>query len=110
MKKIIVFQAILISALTFVPPAFAQTAGGDVTQVQNFIQNLIQLIAGLSGLVAAGFFVVGGFGYITSSGNPEHLDRSKKTIVYSAVGLAIVLGAFVLSNIVTQLATSSFGN
>ncbi len=51
----------------------------------------------------------GGFGYITSSGNPEHLDRSKRTILYSALGLAIALGAFVLSNIVTQLATSAFG-
>jgi len=54
-------------------------------------------------------FCLGGFGYITSSGNPEKLDQSKKTILYSAIGLAIVLGAFVLSSIVTQLATAAFG-
>jgi hypothetical protein len=63
----------------------------------------------LAGLVAAGFFVWGGVGYITSSGNPETLDRSKKTIFYSAIGLAIVLGAFVLTNIVSDLATGAFG-
>jgi len=55
-----------------------------------------------------GFFVWGGFGYITSSGNPETLDRSKKTILYSAIGLAVVLGAFVLTNIVSDLATGAF--
>lgn len=108
MKKLLTIALTLFIILGTAHPAYAQTTG-DVTQIQNFIQNLIQLIAGLAGLIAAGFFVVGGFGYITSSGNPESLDRSKKTIIYSAIGLAIVLGAFVLSNIVSQLATSSFG-
>ena len=109
MKKLFTFAVALFLTLSLAHPAYAQTAG-DVTQIQNFIQNLIKMIAGLAGLIAAGFFVVGGLGYITSSGNPESLDRSKKTIIYSAIGLAIVLGAFVISNIVTQLATSSFGS
>lgn len=108
MKKYI-FSTLLISTtlLTIATPAFAAT--GDITSVENFIQNVIQALVGLAGLVAAGFFVVGGFGYITSSGNPESLDRAKKTLFYSAIGLAIVLGAFVISNIVTQLATTAFG-
>lgn len=108
MKKLLTFSLTLFLTLSIANPAYAQTTG-DITQIQNFIQNLIQIVAGLAGLIAAGFFVVGGFGYITSSGNPESLDRSKKTIIYSAIGLAIVLGAFVLSNIVSELATSSFG-
>lgn len=86
-------------------PAYAATA--DVTQIQTFIQSIIQILVTLAGLVSAGFLVWGGFGYITSSGNPELLDRSKKTIMYSAIGLAIVLGAFMLSNLVTQLATGA---
>ena len=93
--------------LVLAHPALA--ADGNVTQVENFIRSLIKVVAGLSGLVATGFFVVGGFGYITSSGNPERLDKSKQTLIWSAVGLAIVIGAFVISNIVTDLATSAFG-
>ncbi len=110
MRKIILTQALVLTALTTASPAFAQTAGGGVGQIQTFIQNVIQVFVTIAGLVAAGFFVYGGFGYITSSGNPEALDRSKKTIVYSAVGLAIVLAAFVLSNIVTQVAGTAFGS
>lgn len=87
---------------------FAATA--DVSSLDNFIQSIIQVIAGLAGLVATGFFVVGGFSYITSSGNPEHLDRAKRTIMYSGLGLAITIAAFVLSGIVTTLATSAFGS
>ena len=89
-------------------PALAATA--DVTSVDNFIKSLIQVIAGLAGLVATGFFVMGGFSYITSSGNPEHLDRAKRTILFSGLGLAITIAAFVLSNIVTTLASNAFGS
>lgn len=92
----------------YAQPAFAATAG--VSNVENFIRSVITVLAGLAGLVATGFFVVGGFSYITSSGNPEHLDRAKRTILYSAIGLAITVGAFVLSNIVTTLATNAFGS
>ena len=88
--------------------ALAQSAG-DVGQVENFIRNVIQVVAGLAGLIATGFFVVGGFGYITSSGNPETLERSKRTLIFSGIGLAITIGAFVLSNIVTGLARGAFG-
>lgn len=88
--------------------ALAQSAG-EVGQVENFIRSVIQVIAGLAGLIATGFFVVGGFGYITSSGNPETLEKSKRTLIYSGMGLAITIGAFVLSNIVTTLASNAFG-
>lgn len=108
MKKAIMLSAVLLTSLVGATPAFAQTTGG-VSQIQTFIESIIQVMITLAGLVSVGFFVYGGFGYITSSGNPESLDRSKKTIMYSALGLAIVLGAFVLTNVVTQLATTAFG-
>jgi hypothetical protein len=89
-------------------PTFA--ADANVTQVETFIRSVIKVVASLAGLIAAGFFVAGGFGYITSSGNPEALERSKHTLIYAAIGLAIVIDAFVISNIVTNLATSAFGS
>lgn len=88
---------------------YAQATGGNISNVENFIRNVIQIIAGLAGLIATGFFVAGGFGYITSSGNPENLDKSKRTLIYAAVGLAITIGAFVLSNIISDVAAKAFG-
>lgn len=107
MKKSIILNSLLLTALIVPSAVFAQA--DDVSKIETFIKNVIQVLVTLSGLLAAGFFVWGGIGYITSSGHPEHLDRSKKTIVYSAIGLAVTLGAFVLSNIVSQLATTAFG-
>lgn len=107
MKKALLINSLIAATLITASPVFAQSA--DVSKVQSFIKNIIQVLVTLAGLVAAGFFVWGGFRYITSSGNPESLDGAKKTILYSAIGLAIVLGAYVLMNIVTQIATSAFG-
>lgn len=107
MKRVIIINSLLFSFFFITSPVFAQSA--DVAKVENFIQNIIQVLTTIAALVASGFFVWGGFGYITSSGNPESLERSKKTIYYSAIGLAITLGAFVLSNIISQIATTAFG-
>ena len=111
-KRNIKFISLLVVSVAMTvllaPPTFAATA--DVSQVQNFIRSIIQIIAGLAGLIATGFFVVGGFTYITSSGNPEHLDRAKRTITWSAIGLAITVAAFVISNIVVTLANGAFGS
>ncbi len=96
----------LIVVLISVTPALADSA--DLSKVQNFAQNVIQVLVTLSGLLAAGFFVVGGIGYITSSGNPENLDRSKKTILFSSIGLAISIAALVISGIVADLANTAF--
>ena len=84
-------------------------ASASIGQISNFIKGMIQALAGLSGLVATGYFVIGGFTYITSSGNPQKLEKAKRTITYSGIGLAITIGAFVLSDIVGSLAAKAFG-
>lgn len=110
-RKELKVVALIVAAgipLVLAHPAFAAAPAG-VANVDNFIRSVIQVIAGLAGLVATGFFVAGGFTYITSSGNPEQLDKAKRTLTWSAIGLAIVIAAFVISNIVTSLATQAFG-
>jgi hypothetical protein len=109
--KSVIFVAIFVAiGLPIVVAHPVLAADGNVTQVENFIRNIIKIIAGLAGLVATGFLVAGGFTYITSSGNPEQLDKAKRTITWSLIGLAIVIAAFVISNIVTTIATQSFGS
>lgn len=105
-KLVALFVALGIP-FVFAAPVLA--ADGNIGQVENFIKSIIKMVAGLAGLIAAGFFVVSGITYITSSGNPERLDKAKQTWIWSAVGLAIVIAAFVISNIVTDLATGAFG-
>ena len=113
MNRITTTKLIAVHIAISAPFAFTQLVAADpagVTQIDNFIRSLITIGAGIAGLVATGFFVVGGFSYITSSGNPEHMDRAKKTISNSMIGLAICIGAAVLTSVITELATKAFGN
>lgn len=107
--KIIASVVALGSLVVLAQPALAADVAG-VDNVENFIRTIISVIAGFAGLIATGFIVVGGLGYITSSGNPEHLDRAKRTLLWSLIGLAIVIAAFVISNIIVSVATNSFGS
>lgn len=100
--------AVTILQLAYAHPVFAATGG--VSNVENFIKSIITVLSAIAGLVATLFLVVGGIGYMTSSGNPDNLDRAKRTIMHSLYGLAIVISAFVVSNIVTELATKAFGS
>jgi hypothetical protein len=108
-KTLKLVALIVALGIPFILATPVLAADNDITKTQDFIRNIIKVAAGFAGLIAAGFFVVGGFGYITSSGNPEKLDKAKHTLIWSAVGLAIVFAAFVISNIVTDLATNAFG-
>ena len=106
MKKLIILQAFVITMLFAATPAFAQdvTSTQGVVQVQTFLTNAIKVLTLFAGTISGGFFTMGGYGYITSSGNPEGLEKSKKTILYSAIGLSVTSGAYILTNIVQQLA------
>lgn len=113
MQKTKVLRHVVVSVvvglpLLLSPQVFADA--GSVGQVQSFIQSVLKVMASLAGLVAAGFFMLGGYQYITSSGSPDHMDRAKRTLWHSAIGLSIVIAAFVIANIVTDLATKAFGS
>jgi hypothetical protein len=104
--------AILIGVIGVVAALFnadAALAVDGAAQTETFIKNIVKTMVGIAGAVAVVFMVVGGFHYITSSGNPEKLDKAKKTLLYSGVGLVIVLAAYAIVDFVAGIAKSSFG-
>lgn len=90
--------------------ADAANALDGAVQTQNFIKNIIQILVGISAAIAVVFVVIGGLKYITSSGHPEKLENAKKTLLYSGIGLVVVLAAYALVDVVANMAKSSFGS
>lgn len=77
--------------------------GTTCVEPGDLVINLIQWVAGMGGIVAAIFIVVGGWGYITSSGDPSKLQKAKSTILYALIGLAIVA----LTEVITAFISST---
>jgi len=108
MKKIISLLTASSFFFLLVPAVYAQTA--EVNQVVNFVKNTNQLLLIVAAALAGSFVILGSITYITSSGNPENLEKGKKTITFSLIGLVLAFAASLLVSIVTQLATKSFGS
>ena len=64
--------------------------------LQYVVTQVFHIAFGLAGLIAFIYLIIGGYQYITSSGNPDAAEAAKGTIVNSIIGLIIVLTSFLL--------------
>ena len=88
----IVLTASLISGA--VADVISQAKGGD------FVQELMNTAFVWGGIIAVIMMIWGGVQYITSAGNPTAAKKGRDTILYSAVGLLVVILAAVIINTV----------
>ena len=105
----LLFLVAVIGGITLLLGSDTAFAADGAAQAESFIKNIIKTLVGVAGVVAVVFMVMGGFHYITSSGHPEKLDRAKRTLLYSGVGLVIVLAAYTIVDFVAGAAKTSFG-
>ena len=71
------------------------------------LQIIINVALGVLGLVAVIMIIMGGFNYMTSSGDTAKLTKARNTILYGVIGLVIALLAFAIVNFVL---TNVFNN
>ncbi len=71
----------------------------DVATIQGFeclFQNILQVIVPLAGLTFFAMFLVGGFKYITSGGDPKKAAAASHTITMSFIGIIGVLVSWLI--------------
>lgn len=78
---------------------------GEITlrQIPCFIKYFSQTLIAIAGSLSVIFVMVGGYRYVL--GADEAKDEAKRTITYALIGLAVSLLAWILVDIVLQLAT-----
>lgn len=74
------------------------------------IENLIQWVIGIAGVVALIFVVYGGVSYATSSGDPGKIQKAKQMIMYALIGLAIVALAEIITAFVSNIIRTANAN
>ena len=88
----LVMTASLISGA--VADVISKSKGGD------FIKEIFNTAFVWGGIIAVIMIVWGGIQYVTSTGNPAAAKTARDTILYSAIGLIIVILAAVIVNTV----------
>jgi MFS family permease len=66
----------------------------------SILQFTINLILSLVGGIVVIMLMVGGYNYITSSGNEEKATKGRQTVLWASIGLAVILMAAAIVNIV----------
>ena len=78
---------------------------------QGALDGVLNTIYGLAGALAVIFIIIGGIRYILAAGNSAQLTQAKNTILYSIVGLIIVILAFSITNfVIGKLDVTSFAS
>ena len=72
----------------------------DSADGATFFQGIFNKVFFWSGVVAVIMIIYGGIQYITSTGNPAGTAKAKTTILYSVIGLLVVITAAAIVNVV----------
>ena len=74
------------------------------TTTSNIQSSIVNTLLYLGGLIAVVMIIVGGIQMTTSAGNPATVTKAKRTILFSIVGLVLVILAYAIVNfVVTQV-------
>lgn len=81
------------------------TNGAD-TQLTTFIASIIQTFLSILGVLFLVLTIYGGFLWMTARGNQSQVDKARDLIAAAVVGLAIVVGAYVITYFVVESVSS----
>lgn len=102
-----------VQAQGFMTDAFNQLghAGGvggagyaDPKDPRLIIAEMIRLLLSLAGTVLFVLMAYAGYQWMTAQGNDEQIANAKKTITNSTIGLVVILSAYGITILVTNLA------
>ena len=111
-SAVLFLVCILFSAVFFivknVKPVLAQDPDVGMNYAKNLdlassnkdiriiIINIIKYLLTFLGIVAVAMVIYAGFLWMTSEGDPEKVNKAKKTLINSVVGLSIIISAFAI--------------
>jgi len=104
-KTTIICLTLVVLFLALAPPILATTpdqfgldygtyTGLSTQDIRVTIMNIVRVILGFVGIIAILIIIYAGYLWMTSAGNPEQIDKAKKTLRNAAIGLVIIFSAF----------------
>lgn len=72
----------------------------DASNIEDDIIKIVNGIIAVLGIAAVVVIIVGGIGYMTSTGDAGKVKKAKDTILYGVIGLVICVLAFAIVNFV----------
>jgi NADH:ubiquinone oxidoreductase subunit 4 (subunit M) len=91
----------LLDSINAQNQAFEKTSEvGAPTDIRIIVAKIIKIFLGFVGFLATAYLVYGGYMYMTSAGNETRASDASKIMLYSALGILIILASYSITNFV----------
>lgn len=70
----------------------------EIDSIPKFIEALLNIVLTVGVPIVVLAIIYSGFLFVKAQGNAEELGKAKKAFVYTLIGAALLLGAFVIAN------------
>jgi hypothetical protein len=88
-----------------------ESIGLPTTDIRLVVARIIRTALGLLGIVAVVLILYGGFIWMTAGGDEEKISQSKKILLNSVIGLAIILSSFAIASfVISRLVIATGGD
>lgn len=79
------------------PQNLTDATGGEAS-ARTLARTMVNYFLFFLGFIATVMFIYGGILYVTAAGNDENVQKAKKVLIYSVVGILIILLSFAIVN------------
>ena len=89
-----------------VPVVYAETLKNlqdgvaTIQSLQTLFTNVLSVIVALAGVALFIMFVVSGFSFIFSGGDPKKLEQARGTLTNAIVGLVVIVAAYLILRLI----------
>lgn len=87
-------------------PIVSQLSGGQ-TSLRGIILTVVNFFLTFLGLLTVVMVIYGGFLYVSSAGNEDNVGKAKKILLYSVIGIVIIVASFAFVNTILQVGTTT---
>lgn len=86
-----------------IPVKFENPFRGGETSLFGLLRKIInEILMPLGGAVAVLAFIYSGFLYVKAQGNTTKIGEAHQALLFTSIGTAVLLGAWVLANVICQ--------
>lgn len=115
-KSIVYSSAALVSLVPAVVAAQDKTFNNPLINkpeslsISAVVGRIVQVILGMSGVVAAIVLIIAGIRVIFAQGNDDVIQQGKQAIIWAVVGLFVAFGGYIIVDIILQQGSAFLGN
>ncbi len=99
----VILWIVASAVATFVSPVFAAEEPAKISDIVGILEKIIKLLAPAAGIAFLIMFIVGGFQFVTSGGDPKAAGQARNTLTFAIIGIILVVASWLILQLIAQI-------